>query len=76
VADEQMFIEKVQDIDQRLSAIYIQAFNDCHTPESAFKLIMTLGQLLDRPIIKADIEPLFPKYLTMLDEDLDLIKVF
>jgi hypothetical protein len=36
---------------------------------------MTLGQLLDRPTIKADIEPLYPKYLAMIDDNLGLIKV-
>lgn len=42
--DYRQFQEKVKDIDQQLSAICSHAFDACHTPESVFKLIITLGR--------------------------------
>lgn len=68
------FLEKVQDIDQQLSAICAHAFDACHTPESLFKLIITLGQLIERPIIKEDFVPKFPKYVAILNADFDRIQ--
>lgn len=69
------FLDKVRDIDQRLSALITQAFDDCHTPESMYKLIVTLGQLLERNIIIADVLPKLPNYTYLLQHDLDLIQV-
>lgn len=73
-ADYLSFLEKVQDIDQQLSAICAHAFDACHTPESVYKLIITLGQLIERPIIKEDFEPKFPKYIAILIADIDRIQ--
>jgi dynein heavy chain len=75
LADEKLFRDKVLDIDQRISAICTQAFDDCHTPESTYKLILALGTLVERPIIEADIKPKYPEYALMIDRDLAAIKV-
>ncbi len=73
--DEKLFEDKVLDVDQRLSAICTQAFDDCHTPESCYKLILTLGSLVDRPLIKQDLEPKYPEYVALMDKDMVNIKV-
>lgn len=73
--DEQKFHDKIADMDQRLSKIICTAMDDCHTPESCFKLILVLGNLLERPIIKSDFEPKYAQYVKMIEDDIDHIKV-
>lgn len=75
VEDEKLFQDKVCDIDQRMSAICTQAFDDCHTPESMYKLILALGSLSERDLVKQDIEPKYPEYALMIDKDLSVVKV-
>ncbi|ODN03963.1 Dynein beta chain, ciliary [Orchesella cincta] len=72
--DYKIFEEKVADMDQQLSAIFVRGFETCDTPESVSKLITTLGGLLDRPIIKQDFEAKLPLYTAMLDDELAKIK--
>lgn len=43
LVDEKLFEEKVLDVDQRLSAICTQAFEDCHTPESVSCIYICIG---------------------------------
>ncbi|CAG7732677.1 unnamed protein product [Allacma fusca] len=74
VPDYEAFQEKVEDIDQRLAAVCVNAFDDCHTPESVYKLVQVLGSLLERPAIKNDIEPKYPEYIKMLEKDFDTVK--
>ena len=69
------FKERIMDNDHRLAAICVNAFEDCHTPESIFKLITILGTLLDRPVIKKDMEPKMPEYVKMIEADFEMIIV-
>ena len=73
--DYEKFKEKSKDNDQRLAAICVNAFDDCHTPESVYKLIMVLASLLDRSAIWEDLEPKFPQYIKMIEKDFDTVKV-
>lgn len=73
--DYEQFREKVEHVDKRLSAIVVIGFEASDTPESLYKLISTLGALLDRPIVKADFEQQYPLYVSMLDLELARIKV-
>jgi len=73
--DKEKMLEKVGDIDKRLSTILCEAMDDCHTPESIYKLILVLGPIVDRPIIKTDFDQKYPKYVRMIEKDLEHIKV-
>ena len=46
--DLMKFKERIYDMDRRLGSIIAQGFDDCNGTESAFKLIILLGPLLDR----------------------------
>lgn len=74
--DKEKMVEKVGDMDQRLATMLCEAVDDCHTPESCYKLMLVLGSIIDRPVIKADLEAKYPKYVEMIERDLDHIKVF
>lgn len=58
-------------MDRRLSAIISQAFEDCNSLNSIFKLIIILSSLLERPAIKKDFEPRFAQILQMLENEID-----
>lgn len=73
--DYNIFKEKADGIDKRLSAIVIAVIDACDTPESIYKLITTLGDILDRPIVRADFEQQLPLYVAKLDQNFGKIKV-
>ena len=62
------------DLDRRLSAIFSQAFDNCNSLNSIFKLITILGNLLERPTIKTDFEPRFGQIVEMLEFEMDSTK--
>ena len=45
--------------------------DDCHTPESCYKLILSLGSLIERPSIKAQFDPKYLAYAKMIEEDFE-----
>lgn len=61
-------------MDRRLSAIICQAFDDCNSLTSIFKLITILGNLLERKTIKNDFEPRYGQILNMLEHEMDETK--
>lgn len=68
--DFDIFQQRILDLDIKLAGIFCQAFNDCHSLESAFKLINILGSVLDRPKIKQAFTDNFIDLLKMLDDEL------
>jgi dynein heavy chain len=57
-----------------LSAIISQAFEDCNSLNSIFKLITILGNLLERKTIKHDFEPRYVQIVEMLENEMDSTK--
>lgn len=73
--DFNLFKEKAEHVDKRLASIVVMGFEASDTPEAIYKLITTLGTLLQRPIVKADFEQQYPLYVSMLDKQMARIKV-
>ncbi len=46
----------IKELERRLAAIIIQAFDDCTTINMTFKLMDSFEGLLDREVIAADLE--------------------
>ncbi|XP_010071976.1 PREDICTED: dynein heavy chain 9, axonemal-like, partial [Pterocles gutturalis] len=65
------FQQKVEDIDHRLSTIFIQAFDDASDLEHAFKLLNLFGSLLERPVIAADVADKLSVLISMFSRALD-----
>lgn len=74
-ADHKIFVDKCNDLDRRLAAIFVQAFDDCNNLESIFKLINIIGILIERPIIAKEVTEKYPLIITLLNEELDTVKV-
>lgn len=74
ISDYNEFNIFVADLDCRLSAVICQAFDDCNGLTGIFKLIMILGSLLKRPLIKKDFDPKYQFILDMLEDDMDSTK--
>lgn len=70
MTDFEVFQQRILDLDIKLAGIFCQAFNDCHSLESAFKLINILGSVLDRPKIKQAFTDNYTDLLRMLDDEL------
>lgn len=68
--DFEIFQQRILDLDIKLAGIFCQAFNDCHSLESAFKLINILGSVLERPKIKQAFTDNYTDLLKMLDNEL------
>lgn len=68
--DFEIFQQRILELDIKLAGIFCQAFNDCHSLESAFKLINILGSVLDRPKIKQAFTDNYTNLLKMLDDEL------
>lgn len=67
-------MEQISDIDQRLSQIICQAFDNCNGCESIFKLFEMLGSLVERPLIQRDFRYKYPVLLELVSQDLDSAK--
>lgn len=68
--DFEVFQQRILELDIKLAGIFCQAFNDCHSLESAFKLINILGSVLERPKIKEAFTDNYTHLLQMLDDEL------
>uniref|UniRef100_F7AU91 AAA+ ATPase domain-containing protein n=1 Tax=Ciona intestinalis TaxID=7719 RepID=F7AU91_CIOIN len=75
IKDFDHFHKQISDMDRRLGSIVTQAFDDCPSTESAFKLIAMFGALLDRPLIKQDMWPKYPVLLAIYHKELDEAKI-
>lgn len=61
-------------LERKLSAILVQAFDECYTMESLIKLIEICGSLLQRPIVYHEIKDKLDNLLDLYNQDLDLVK--
>lgn len=68
------FKASIADLDRRLASIVCQGFDDCSGLEAGFKLIDVFGSLLERPLIKQDFQPNYPKVVEMMDQELTTAK--
>ncbi|XP_045472902.1 dynein beta chain, ciliary-like isoform X2 [Harmonia axyridis] len=73
--DYELFKEKCDDLDMRLVAIFGQAFNDCYSLEAIFKLRNIIGNLTDRPLIKEEVDSIFPKIMGLLSNEVETAKI-
>lgn len=64
------FQARILELDMKLAAILCQAFDDCHSLESVFKLISIVGSVLDRPKIREEFTNKYSDILTMLDVEI------
>ncbi|CAF1575174.1 unnamed protein product, partial [Didymodactylos carnosus] len=71
ISDNEIFCDKIADLDRRLGRIACQAFTDTNGLESMFKLIHVFGSLLERPIIHNDFKQNYNIVLEQLDKEMD-----
>ncbi len=69
------FLAQIADMDQRLSQIICQAFDNCNGCESVFKLLEMLGSLVERPLVHRDFRYKYPILIQMVSEELNAAKV-
>ncbi|KAM5274465.1 dynein axonemal heavy chain 9 isoform 2-T2 [Ctenodactylus gundi] len=69
------FNQKVEDLDQRLGTIFIQAFDDTPDLEHAFKLLDIAGNLLKRPRVARDISDKYVILIRMFSRDLEAVRI-
>lgn len=64
------FQARILELDMKLAAILCQAFDDCHSLESVFKLISIVGSVLDRPKICEEFTNKYTDIVQMLDTEI------
>ncbi|XP_012509385.1 PREDICTED: dynein heavy chain 9, axonemal [Propithecus coquereli] len=69
------FNRRVEDLDQRLGTIFIQAFDDTPGLEHAFKLLDIAGNLLERPLVARDASDKYLVLLRMFSKELDAVRM-
>ncbi|XP_057572498.1 dynein axonemal heavy chain 9 [Hippopotamus amphibius kiboko] len=74
-SDISEFNQRVEDLDQRLGTVFIQAFDDAPGLEHAFKLLDIAGHLLERPLIARDVFDKYQVLICMFSEDLDAVRM-
>ncbi|KAL3288578.1 hypothetical protein HHI36_003017 [Cryptolaemus montrouzieri] len=72
--DYKIFENKCADIDHRLASVFQQAFDDCNNLEGLFKLLNIVGNLVERPAVRAEVAEKFPGLIVIMDEVVDNIK--
>ncbi len=68
-------MDQIADMDQRLSQIVCQAFDNCNGYESIFKLLEMLGSLVERPLIHRDFRYKYPILVQLVSQELDSSKL-
>lgn len=68
------FQDHAEVLERRLSAILVQAFDECYTMESLIKLVIVCGSILKRPIIYHEIKDKLDNIVSFFSADLDLVK--
>ena len=61
-------------MEKRLAHIICQAFDDCSSCESIFKLLEMMGPLVERPVIQKEFCKKYPILLSKYSEELDQAK--
>ncbi|CAH1116455.1 unnamed protein product [Phaedon cochleariae] len=74
VKDAEKFTEKCIDLDRRLAAIFSQAFDGCSNLESIFKFLNVVGNLMNRPIINAELAVKLHTIIDMFNYELATVK--
>ena len=69
------FSQAVRDIDKKFASIACLAFDECSNCEQAYKLILILGSLAERKLIKDKFQCKYSIYINMFRKDLDTCKV-
>lgn len=64
------FQARILELDMKLAAILCQAFDDCHSLESVFKLISIVGSVLDRPKIREEFTNKYTDIVQMLNVEI------
>ncbi|CAE1321056.1 DNAH [Acanthosepion pharaonis] len=72
--DYNVFRENISDLDHRLSTIICQAFDDCSGLDSCFRLIETLGNLLERPLIKKTFDKKYANIVHLMQEEVKMVR--
>lgn len=72
--ERRVFQAKAEDLERKLAATMVQAFDECYTTESLIKLIEVSGSLLHRKTIYHEIKDKLFDMLNHYDQDLDLVK--
>ncbi|GAB6022905.1 Dynein heavy chain 9, axonemal [Chamberlinius hualienensis] len=70
ILDHDEFIMKVGLWNKQLGRIFSEAFDDCTTPQSVYKLIAMFTPLLDNPIIKSALDLKYPHLIQLLTEEM------
>lgn len=73
--DRNAFIEKITDLDRRISTILCQAFDDCSGLHSCFRLIESFAGLINRHHIQKDFEQKYFELLRIYTRDLEDVSV-
>ncbi|XP_053528697.1 dynein axonemal heavy chain 9 isoform X1 [Artibeus jamaicensis] len=73
--DVSKFNQRVEDLDRRLGTIFIQAFDDTHDLEHAFKLLDIAGNLLERPLVAQDASDKYLMLIQMFNQELDTVRI-
>ncbi|XP_045680245.1 dynein axonemal heavy chain 9 isoform X1 [Phyllostomus hastatus] len=73
--DVSKFNQRVEDLDQRLGTIFIQAFDDAPDLEHAFKLLDIAGNLLERPLVARDVSDKYLVLIQMFNQELDTVRI-
>ncbi|ESO06976.1 hypothetical protein HELRODRAFT_171011 [Helobdella robusta] len=68
--DYERYQSTMFDLDQKLATIACQAFDDCESLESCFKLCTIFGSLLNRPLVHQQFDTNYPRMLSMADKEL------
>ncbi|KAM8836943.1 LOW QUALITY PROTEIN: dynein axonemal heavy chain 9 [Spinachia spinachia] len=72
--DVREFKLKVDDTDQRLGAVFCQAFDDASGLEHAFKVLDMFGSLVERPLVAPEAVDRYAVLVSMFDKELDSCK--
>ena len=66
-----IFNSEIEELDRKLGAILVKAFDDCTVSESLFKLLKIFEDFLLRKPIVCKLEEKLPNLLQMLNEEID-----
>uniref|UniRef100_H3BBD5 Dynein axonemal heavy chain 17 n=1 Tax=Latimeria chalumnae TaxID=7897 RepID=H3BBD5_LATCH len=72
--DYSLFLASIQDYDRRLGTIICQNFEDCASFESSVKLLHMFGSLLERPLMKKEVNHLYWILVEKYNSELDNAK--
>lgn len=68
------FTKECQTLERKLSYLFIQAFDECHNFDQAWKLVQMIWCILKRPFIYAEVEHKFYSVMKLYEDLLNLIE--